>query len=52
MKLWLARLEDKIKVNHTKNNNSAYHVSVADLMKHGGFEHLNTALSFEALFKE
>jgi glycosyltransferase involved in cell wall biosynthesis len=55
LKLWLATLEDKIKVKHAKltaNNNSAYQVSVSDLINHGGFCHMNTALVLRTLYQD
>jgi glycosyltransferase involved in cell wall biosynthesis len=50
LKLWLATLEDNIKVKHAENNDSAYQVRVADLMNHGGFCHMNTALVLRTLY--
>lgn len=51
LKLWLATLEDKIKVTHTANDSGAYQVSVPDLMDHGGFSHMNTALVLRTLYQ-
>jgi glycosyltransferase involved in cell wall biosynthesis len=52
LKLWLATFEDKIKVKHTANNNSAYQVSVSDLINNGGFSHMNTALVLRKLYQD
>ena len=51
LKLWLATLEDKIKAEHTADNNNAYQMSVSDLINHGGFCHMNTVLVLRTLYQ-
>ena len=52
LKLWLATLEDKIKEKPSEDNNGTCQVSVSDLMNHGGFSHMNTALILRTLYLE